>query len=222
MFRDGSFDRDAVLEQRRYARWCRDTILGFERYGDAVINAILSDFPSDDGVAALTHSDARGLFGEWRAYWGPNEPWAPTHVRAGWITAQGLESGAGQALRLTRLSLDGESDVLNDGTWLDAEVARIFNVSSLPQAYMPLPEEGGPPAPPVPGRFTTSSGDQIEGGRRNAQHNEVNAESSSLPSSPLHQNETSAEVKATTEPPLRAVIRPLVQEQIEPGSRHAE
>ncbi len=120
-------------EHRCYSCFCR--------YGDVVIEAVLGDLPLADDRASNHIVEARLLYRDWIAFWNRHESFAQSQVRAGWVNTIGLAPARGRTTRISRLSLDGVTDVTNDETWLDAAVARLFEVDNLPWAFMPGGEE---------------------------------------------------------------------------------
>ncbi len=136
-FAAGNFSEHEVQEQSEYARWCRDTILGFERYGDVICEAILGDLPPLDELASQRIAEARLLYRDWTAFWSRHEQWSQAHVRAGWTNVVGLDLDRGRTTRIAQLSLDGRTDVTNNSTWLDDAVAAVFRMDNLPVIFMP-------------------------------------------------------------------------------------
>jgi hypothetical protein len=111
--------------------------LGFERYGDVVVEAVLGDLPPADELTSQRIAEARLLYREWQNFWNRHEYWAQSQVRSGWVCTVGLDVARGRTTRINRLSLDGVTNVTNDDTWLDNHVAQLFNLTNLPLAFMP-------------------------------------------------------------------------------------
>ncbi len=58
-------------------------------------------------------------------------------MRAGWTNVVGLDLDRGRTTRITRLLLDGRTDVTNNSTWVDNAVATILGLDNLPVIFMP-------------------------------------------------------------------------------------
>ncbi len=116
-------------------------VLVRSRYGDVVSEAVLGDLPPADEQASHRIVEARLLYRDWNVFWSRHEYYAQSQVRAGWVNTVRLDTARGRTTRINRLSLDGVTDVTNDATWFDAAVARVFNVTNLPMAFMPGGED---------------------------------------------------------------------------------
>jgi hypothetical protein len=111
--------------------------INFCRYGDVVTETVLGDIPPADERASQHIAEARLLYRDWTAYWNRHEYWAQAQVRAGWVNVVGLGVERGRTTRISRLSLDGTTNVTTDATWFDGHVSRLFDMSNLPLAFVP-------------------------------------------------------------------------------------
>jgi hypothetical protein len=106
----------------RFARWCRDLALVFERHGAARSREIIHQMGDDMCSAGFWNEMV--ILDAWVEARRAAED--ERHLLAGWVTQTWENVSAGRASRITRLSLDGQTDPLHESTNFDADFAHMY------------------------------------------------------------------------------------------------
>ncbi len=125
----------------RYARWCRDLALVFERHGAARSRETILQMGED--MCSNEYWNELELLNAWIA-----ARTAVIHERpliAGWVTQTWQHVAEGRNSRITRLSTDGLTDPLFEQTNFDADFAHLYGPllgPTPPQDVVPAPATG--------------------------------------------------------------------------------
>jgi hypothetical protein len=128
----------------RYARWCRDLALVFERHGVARSREVIQQAGED--MCSGEYWNEGALLTAWveARMAAPNE----RPLLAGWVTQTWQHAENTRESRTTRLALDGRTDPLLEPTNFDADFAHLYGPQLGPTPPATAVTEPGPSSAP--------------------------------------------------------------------------
>jgi hypothetical protein len=135
----------------RFARWCRDLALVFERHGEARSREIIDQMRPDLFSEGIWNE--LGVLETWVAARRDDD--RDGRLTAGWVTQSWEYVLSSEAGRRARLALDGQTDPLREVTSVDTDFAARFGPQLAPSPPQPPANSGThsavseqPPTPP--------------------------------------------------------------------------